>query len=302
MTDRRYLLGMDIGGSHVTCARVDAVSFEMLAERVVRREFDTHGSAESVLSVFAEVIHASAGQDWAGVAGIGFAFPGPFDYPNGICRIPPELKKFEQCYGLNVREALHARLDFKGPIGFLNDAACFAIGEFFAGGARGSARTLVITLGTGFGTTFLAGGHPVTAGDTVPERDGMLWHVPFAGGMADDTFSTRGLVHAWQEASGEKAQGVKEIAQRALQGDLRAVGVFQTFGSRMAEFLAPWLTRFGADTVVLGGNIAKDWSLFVPSLESGVRGLVPHPVRIKPSELGEKAQMLGAAAAVLQGD
>ncbi|MCL1920764.1 MAG: ROK family protein [Kiritimatiellaeota bacterium] len=294
MNSKKYLMGIDVGGSHVTAAMIDAETFEMLPGSEARRHIDSCGEVDAVLSAFVEAIRASAGEQWDNVEGIGVAFPAPFDYPNGICLITPEQNKFTNFYGVNVKQELATRLSFAKPIKFLNDAAAFAIGEYFAGGAKGSARSLVITLGTGFGASFLAEGRPVVTGGLVPEG-GELWDQPFKGGIADDNFSTRGIVKAWKAASGEDASGVKEIAQAALKGDARGIAMFNAFGEELAAFLAPWLTKFGVDRFVIGGNIARDWDLFVPAFEAALPAHGAGGVTVRPSHLGENAQIVGAA-------
>jgi len=300
MNTKRYLVGIDVGGSHVTAALIDAETFEMLPQSEARRHIDTCGEVDAVLSAFTDAVRASAGDLWDNVEGIGLAFPGPFDYPNGICLITPEQNKFTKFYGVNVKQELAERLGFAKPIKFLNDAAAFAIGEYFAGGAKGSARSLVITLGTGFGASFLAEGRPVVTGGLVPEG-GELWDQPFKDGIADDNFSTRGLVKAWKAASGEDAAGVKAIAQLARDGDSRGVAVFSTFGAELAEFVAPWFAKFGVDRFVIGGNIANAWDLFVPAFEEALQAHGVNGVTVKPSQLGENAQIVGAALSLALG-
>ncbi len=290
MINKSYRLGIDVGGSHITCALFDLATCNMLQNRIMRADIHTHGEPDVILAEFAEVIKQVAGEHLSVVSSIGFAFPGPFDYEQGICLIPSALAKYEKLFGVNIKAELTQRLDFHGSMHFMNDAACFAIGEYRMGGARGSQQTLALAIGTGFGSTFLANGKPVTQGAGVP-KDGMLWHVPYKGGIADDTFSSRGLVKAWKDASGETVNGAKEIDDLARAGDQRALAVFEQWGSQMAECLNPWLSAFEVDTIVLGGNIAKAWDWLVPALKRGIG----ETVRVKPAELGESAQMIGAA-------
>jgi len=290
MNKKSYRIGVDVGGSHVSCALLDSVTYAIVEKQVCRKEIHTHGDKEVILNEFAEVIRQASGIHLPSVQAIGFAFPGPFDYQNGICQIPPELAKYEKLFGVNIKTELTTRLAFQGTMLFMNDAACFAIGEHRLGGARNSRKTLALAIGTGFGSTFLADGKPITQGSSVPQ-DGMLWHVPFKGMIADETFSSRGLIKAWQDLSGEIIEGVKELDALARSGDQRACTLFENWGSQMAECLNPWLSLFGVDTIVLGGNIAKAWDLFVPSLQRGIG----ENIRVNPAELGEAAQMLGAA-------
>jgi len=290
MNRKSYRLGVDVGGSHITCALFDSVTCTLIQDQVTRVDNDTHGERDVILNEFAQAIKHVAGEYLTDVSAIGFAFPGPFDYDQGICLIPPALAKYEKLFGVNIKAELTRRLAFQGTMHFMNDAACFAIGEYRMGGARGSQRTLALAIGTGFGSTFLADGRPVTHGDRVP-KDGMLWHVPYKGGIADDTFSSRGLVKAWKDLSEEPINGAKELDALARAGDPRAVALFERWGEEMAECLNPWLSAFGVDTIVLGGNIAKAWDWFVPALKRGIS----KEIRVQPAELGESAQMIGAA-------
>jgi glucokinase len=290
MNSSLYRLGIDVGGSHISCALFNYDTCDLIHDRVLRVEIHTHGESDAILTEFTEVIKRNAGDFLTATATIGFAFPGPFDYEQGICLIPPELTKYEKLFGVNIKAELTRRLGFQGTMHFMNDAACFAIGEYRMGGARGSKRTLALAIGTGFGSTFLADGKPITHGPTVP-KDGMLWHVPYNGGIADDTFSSRGLVRAWKDVTGETIAGAKELEVLVRAGDPRALVVFQNWGRQMAECLTPWLTACDVDTIVLGGNIAKAWDWFVPALKSSIG----KNVRVAPAELGESAQMIGAA-------
>lgn len=287
----KQLIGVDVGGSHITCARVSAETFELVSESMVRRHVDTNALVDDVMGVFVDGIRAAAGGALDSIAGIGLAFPGPFDWENGVCLITAGQGKFANFYQVNVRNELKTRLSFAGKIGFLNDAACFAVGEYAAGAAKGAKRALAITLGTGFGASFILDGKPVTTGATVPVG-GELWDSPYKAGIADDAFSTRGLIAAWKDVSGVRALGAKEIADAAKAGDARAVKLFADFGSRLADFLTPHLKKFGVETLVVGGSIAGSFELFAPALKQGLT------VAVKPSMLGEDAQMVGAATCV----
>jgi glucokinase len=288
---KKELIGVDVGGSHITCARVKAETFELVRESIVRRHVDTNASVDEVMAVFVDGIRAAAGGSLDSIAGIGLAFPGPFDWEKGVCLITAGQGKFRNFYNVNVRSELQTRLGFSGDIGFLNDAACFAVGEYAAGAAKGAKRALAITLGTGFGASFICEGKPVTTGDTVPVG-GELWDSPYKSGIADDAFSTRGLVSTWKAASGESVAGGKEVDTAARKGDARAIQLFVDFGTSLAGFLTPHLEKFGVETLVVGGSIAGSFDLFSPTLKQGLT------CAVKKSILGEDAQMVGAATCV----
>ncbi|MDR0542470.1 MAG: ROK family protein, partial [Dysgonamonadaceae bacterium] len=229
------------------------------------------------------------------VSGIGFSIPGPFDYSRGISKIEG-VQKFNALFGLNVKEIFRPILNEQtGFTAFINDATAFALGEYYAGAAKGSNRCLAITLGTGFGTTFLVDGIPqVKANEEIP-ANGYLYNIPFKKSIADDYFSTRWFLNTWREITGENADGVKEIAQYAQQGNQQAKAVFEEFASNLSDFLNPWLRQFRPDTLVIGGNIARASTLFLQSLISKPENKNITEINIRISELWDHASLAGAA-------
>ena len=250
--------------------------------------------AGDIAAAWAENI--SSAIDKAGgkrIEGVGFAMPGPFDYMRGISRIAG-VSKFSAIFGLDVKHTLLQWLDgYDIPdMRFINDAGAFALGEASAGSGKGVGRLFVATLGTGFGSAFVVGGEVVSEGEGVP-HDGCVYYFPFRGKMADDMFSTRWFTGRYEELTGNKAQGVKEIAD-AVGTVGAASAVFEEYGSNMGEFLAPILIDFGAESIVFGGNIAKAYDHFGPYLRDGLAGRgVDIPVHI--SGMMDRGAIIGAA-------
>ena len=90
--------------------------------------------------------------------------------------------------------------------------------------------------------------------------------LPYRDGIADDYFSTRGLLGRYRNITGKQLNGVKELA--ALAGSEKIVKeLFTDFGEKLGEFLAPWLKGFEAEILVIGGNISHAYSLFGDVLE-----------------------------------
>ena len=297
-----YFMGIDVGGTHITLDLVDDTTFEMLPGSTIRKDLETNASPSAVLEVFESAIaECAAVTGKEAVLGVGLAIPGPFNYREGICKITPAQQKYEQMFGVNFRTTLSSILSRDKPVIFNNDAACFAMGEYFRGGAKGFDKAIIVTLGTGFGASFLNKGHPQTSGKGVTEG-GELWDVPWKEGIADDYFTTRGVVNEWKARTSEELSGAKEIADLAKAGNQTAIKIFNDFGSDLAEFIAPWLKGFDAKAFVIGGNIALNWELFVPALEKGLEERMADPAAVKKCILGEQAPIYGAALALTMGD
>ncbi|MCD6659085.1 MAG: ROK family protein [Lentimicrobium sp.] len=255
-------IGSDIGGTHITCRLFDLHTNSFEGSRTVRKAVDCHAPANEILDKWASSIALAAGEiPLSSLAGIGMAMPGPFDYENGVAWFK-NVGKFEQLFGVNVREELITRLslphDFR--IRFQNDAACFAIGESFTGQVSVHHRLLAITLGTGFGTTFIEDHSPVAGKYGIPD-DGFLYHIAAGSSIADDQFSTRWFLKEYLRLTGNTITGVKELAHQA-EHDTLAAGIFMDFGKALGEFLSPWLRGFDAGGLVIGGNISAAFPLF----------------------------------------
>lgn len=292
---KNIAIGVDIGGSHISCAACNLDEKKYLSETFAESDLNNHGSAEEIIEVWSRTIGQTiiaAGIE--NIAGIGFAMPGPFNYSEGIALFTGENGKYENIHGLHVPKALRKALDLPEnlPVRFINDATAFALGEDWLGKTNGTARSLAITLGTGFGSAFLADSLPVVSGSEVPET-GAVWHLPFESGNADDYFSTRGFLNRFHEKTGNKLQGVKELAQR-VDNDPVAQALFNDFGEKLGIFLHPWMERFGVEALVMGGNISHAFSLFEKPMRTYLSGQ-GSKVKIEVSELKETASIIGSA-------
>lgn len=295
---REIAIGVDIGGSHISCAAVDLSTKQCLDYTFAENDLDNHANSDVIIGIWGETIKKTIelAKD-ENIAGIGFAMPGPFNYENGISLLTGQNGKYENTYGLDVPAELRKYLDLQDSfrIRFINDATAFAIGEDQAGKAKDFDRSLSVTLGTGFGSAFIKNGLPVVDGDEVPKH-GCVWHLPFEDGIADDYFSTRGFINSFQKRSGKKVSGVKEIVDM-VDNDPIAHSLFTDFGEKMGMFLKPWIELFGMEAFVIGGNISRAYSLFGESLNVFLKK-ENLPLQVFVSELRETASFIGSAALI----
>lgn len=213
---------------------------------------------------------------------------------NGISLLNGENHKYESIYGMDIGFALRAylRLSNKVTIRFINDAAAFAAGEAWVGKSKRMRKSVSITLGTGLGSGFINDGIPIFSGENIPP-DGFVYNLPFKNSIADDCFSTRGLVNNYFIHTRNKAKGVKEIAADAKQNML-AMKVFMDFGEELATFLSPYLTQFESEALIVGGSISKSFNLFSSSMQAVFDKSNPNLI-VDKSELNELAPIFGSA-------
>lgn len=287
-----YVVGVDIGGSHIACCAVDPRAGNIIENTIVDKPVNSKAGRSEILDTWSQAIRTVVAQhEDVAPAGIGFAIPGPFDYQTGIASYSGN-QKYECLYGVNVADELAEHLGLAAPLRFINDATAFAVGSAWRGAGRGYERIVAATLGTGLGSAFIADGVPVVSGDTVPEH-GCVWHLPFEDGIADDYISTRWVVEQFTELKGNGMEGVKGVAEQAAHdADVRAI--FENYGRNLGDILGPWIQRFGAQALIFGGNVAGAMDLFGPAL---LRALDSHGsnVAAEVCPLRDKAALLGAA-------
>jgi glucokinase len=278
------VLGVDIGGSHITAGLIDLEKRKLISSSIRHKSVNPHENADAIFNSWCQVIEAVyTGRNIAGKR-IGLAIPGPFDYKNGICLIK-EQDKFKSLYLMNVKNELARRLKMKpANIKFVNDAEAFLKGEIFAT-PSGHDSVLGITLGTGLGSALYLKGEV---------RDADLWNSPFQEGIAEEYLAAGWLINRYFQLTGLKVTGVKEISE-VVTRDPIAKQVFVEFGNNLAQFLHSQVERHSLGMILIGGNISYAFDHFSEGLSDGLAQTNTR-VTIRVSELKENAALIGAAA------
>jgi glucokinase len=279
-----YVLSADIGGSHITAAIVDMKQKKVLSETQMRVQVNSYGTAEQILQIWERTLTWVLRNAEVEINSLALAMPGPFDYENGISYIRG-LDKYESLYGVNVKEYLAARLQIApANIVFRNDAEAFLHGEVVGGLSQNYGHVIGFTLGTGMGSARSLSGQT---------KDLNWGSLSYGKSIADDYFSTRWFLKAYEEISTIKCANVKEMTERA-GADKRISRVFYVFAENFAGFISNAIKKDRPDCIVLGGNIAKAHELFVPLLTDHLAANNT-PCDIKIAQLDDRAALLGAA-------
>jgi predicted NBD/HSP70 family sugar kinase/mannose-6-phosphate isomerase class I len=294
--ESEYCLGMDVGGTHISAAFINKQDCTVLDNKIFNLKINSKDTASVILSEWSNLVESLVREiPERSLIGIGVAIPGPFDYQRGISKISG-LDKFESIFGADIYQIIRRALpDDEIPIVFTNDATGFALGKYHAGAAKDSARSIVVTLGSGFGSTFLVDGTPQTVEKRGVPRDGFLYHCPMGESIADDYFSTRWFLKMWNGQRDEKIKGVDELVSFADKGDKTAIEIFNSFADNLAGFMASWFSSFDPDTFVLGGNISRASAFFLQRFIDNLSALGVGKVKVKCAGLLDEASIIGAA-------
>jgi glucokinase len=268
----RYYLTLDVGGTKI---KGGVLSEDGSLYKNHIHEFDalSQEPKNTILNNFIYILESmvlSIDEENFSVNGIGFAFPGPFDYVEGISLITG-LNKYESIYGFNLKKWIAAMLGESEilrryvkkvvRVVFLHDVEAFAMGESYYGEASCFRRVMYVCIGTGAGSAFTIDHRIITdPSEQVPEH-GWIYNAPFKESIVDDYISARGLIGLGTEHFGKYIEG-KELGTLAESGDGYALKVFSQFGENLLEALKQFLCSFKPECLVLGGQISKSHQYF----------------------------------------
>lgn len=270
MLFKQYYLCLDIGGTEIKVNILNKEKQPFYTENVCyesKARQDQHSILQHFKVIITENLQIMNEND-AELLGIGIAFPGPFDYENGISLIRG-IRKYDAIYQVNLKELMGQwiiALGFKAttPIIFENDASSFAQGEYRYGVAKGKNKGIFITLGTGCGSTFIENHHIVKNKYGLNEA-GMVYDTPFLAGTIDEHLSASGLLDIAQANNVTNPDGY-HLSLAAEKGDMTARRVFNQFGGQIAQGLSPFIQSFTPDILVFGGQISRSLKWMIDSL------------------------------------
>lgn len=289
-SESKYVLGVEVGGSHISTALIDAQG-KMVESSFRNLKVDSGKDKEAILDKWAMAMnHSIARVGQENLKGISFAMPGPFNYLDGVALFKGN-SKYEALCGISIPEELTGRLRIKKDVEmrFLNDATSFAVGAAWQGKAKDTRKALFITLGTGCGSAFIENGLPIVHRADVPS-EGCLWHLPFRDTRVDDYFSSRWFVDTARKKYDLDITGVKSLA-RAGRKHQHVQDIFNEFGANLGEMLKPWVEKFSPEMVLFGGSIAKAFDLFSPKLKEQLNKF---NLSLEFTENSEKEALIGS--------
>ena len=314
VTDRAGAIGIDLGGTNLKLALLDADG------RIVQRAVVPTGGADGHDAVLRRMVSGVATLRAAApdveVAGIGVGVPGEVEMTAGVTGDLPNLpgRWNEVPVGPIMAEATGL------PVGVINDAKAFALAEFRLGAAAGADTALLVTVGTGVGGAVIAHGQILYGAGGMAGEIGHLIMQPdgprctcgnlgcletLASGPAIVAEATRRVVQGFTtsltagEAEGDSRLTAERVAIAADDGDAVAIDVVDRAGRWLGLALAGAIALIAPEAVVIGGGVAPAESRYFAVAEATARshtGVIDiDRVAIRPAALGYDAGVIGAA-------
>ena len=329
---KKLAFGVDIGGINTAFGLVDEKG-ELYGESVIStRAYPAYKDYPRYVADLCEAMQLLV----KGVSfefeliGIGIGAPNA-NYYKGTIETPANLWKFTA--EDEVQDEALRVFDFAGDVGkhfpgvpiyVTNDANAATIGEMVYGNAKGMKDFIMVTLGTGVGSGFVANGQMIYGHDGFA---GEFGHVIVERGGRECGCGRKGCLEAYASAIGIKRTAFElmasmnapsplrsiafddldsaQLSQAAAKGDPIALEAFRLTGQRLGYALADAVTITSPEAIFLFGGLAKAGDLLLDPIkhymEENMLFAFKNKVKVLPSGLQSKnAAILGASALVWQ--
>jgi len=296
--DYKYIVGVDVGGN-----KLISILSDLDGKIVEKAKFSTKSICDE--KAFFELVEKSVlavmKVPVSKVMGIGIGVPGTVSPESGMIFYMP-------AFGLRkVNLKRHVEERFKVPTFISNDVTLNALGEMWAGAAKGCRNVFLMALGTGTGAGLIINNELYEGTSGMAGEIGYMitdWsrekNLSFVFGSLESWFSGYAFEKLLSEFENEPT-----VAQMFDHSDVnpRFKEIVTVACEHLSVVVANVITLLDPDVVVITGGIGYNQydrilSLIMPVLKRTVPGEILERVTFKRGELGEMGVSLGAVCNV----
>ncbi|HEX2092206.1 MAG TPA: ROK family glucokinase [Longimicrobiaceae bacterium] len=318
--DKRWVVGVDLGGTNIVVGLLPVEGGEVLGLRSMPTEsgrgakFVVDRIVSMVERAIEEVLsqHGGTRDD---IAGVGIGSPGPLDRKTGTVINTPNLgwRNFPLRDLISNAVRLPATLD--------NDANCATYGEWWLGAGRGTHTLVGFTLGTGIGGGIVLDGEIYHG---CSDAAGEIGHMSidsngrkckcgnygcleqYASGPAIALRAVEGIEAGAETVLVGMVNGKLEditaatVYEATVQGDPYATEVMKDTAKFLGAGIASIINILNPEMIVIAGGVTRAGDTLFEPLRAEVRRRAFRSAqeccRIVPAELPGTAGVVGAAA------
>ncbi len=310
----KYYLGVDVGGTNISCGVVDE-DYNIVA--VCKRKTESERGYDAIAADIAALVRETAEKAEIGldkIKSVGIGCPGTCNTATGKVEYSNNLR----WNNANLRDDVEKALGKKVYIE--NDANAAAYGEFIAGKAKGAENAVIITIGTGIGAGVIIGGKLYSGsnfagaeiGHTVISVDGYECTCGRKG-CFEAYCSATGLIRMTREAvEANPKSKLRELVENdgrisartafnaAKLNDDTGAEVVERYIKHLACGIANVINVFQPDILCIGGGVCNEGdNLLVPLKKQIAENIYSKNseknTQIEICSLGNDAGIIGAA-------
>lgn len=290
-------IGIDLGGTRIKIGVV--ADGEVIAKTIVPAQ--SANGLKAHLPVLKEAVDKLVME--AGLAspkGIGLAFPGLVD-PRAQ-KILSTNQKYDDALDLDM--AAWVQEAWGVPFLLDNDARMAAVGEWKYGAGRDTENLVVMTIGTGIGTSAILEGKLLRGKHFQAGCLGGHFTVQYHGrrctcgniGCVEAHGSTWSLPLDLAERGTSDIKDFATLFEEAKKGNTLAVSLQQDYLDVWAAGIINLIHAYDPEVVVLGGGVLNSADTIIPYITRRVHQYAWCPwgkVKIRPTQLLSNAGILG---------
>ncbi|MEO0066948.1 MAG: hypothetical protein RJB63_73 [Actinomycetota bacterium] len=305
-----HAIGIDIGGTKIAGALVDAHGQIVLEERVPSPAGDPDAMVDAVVGLIERL---SEGHE---VIGAGVAAAGFIDADQSTIIYAPNISWRNEPF----KAKLEAKLSI--PVIIENDANAAGWAEYRYGAGRGYKHMIMLTIGTGVGGAIIADSHMLRGGFGIAGELGHLRVVPNGracgcgqNGCLESYASGSALLRAAKELaasndpSGKRLREIEaeagqltglEVYKAILENDEGALRILRELGAWLGQAIGSLVAVLDPEVVVIGGGVSAAGDLLLDPIREAylahlpARGYRPE-LKITTAEFVNDAGVVGAA-------
>jgi predicted NBD/HSP70 family sugar kinase len=295
-----YCFAADLGGTKLAAALADAQGHIVAQLSEVTDRRGGAYVAEQIVAC-ADKLAQTVGVETTQTRHVMVGIPGAIDPRTGRVSQIPNIAGLED---VDVLGYLRGR--FGPDVAIENDVNLAMLGEQSLGCASGCHNAAFLALGTGAGLGLLIDGKLFrgtrgAAGEIadLPVARDPTAEVPSTTGAFELEVGSAAIVDRYRCRSGTAAPTVRDIFKLLEEGDEVAATVLDATARSVAIAVVTLQSLLDLELIVFGGSIGMR-----PELIERVRKALPplysRPISIAPSQLGDRAGLMGAVCVAAQ--
>jgi len=198
---------------------------------------------------------------------------------------------------------------FGVPVAVDNDVNMAALGEMWAGSARSEKNFVFVALGAGIGAGIIIDGHLHRGSRWYAGEVGHMnldhrqWAVDFGGrGYLERLAGAAAIARAAERLGMDRSStdGSHALFEAARHGNRQALRLVNEVAVYLGTALANVATVLDPALIVLGGGISHAGDLLLDPIRHVASRIVANCPEIRPTALGDDAQLFGSLYSALQ--
>jgi predicted NBD/HSP70 family sugar kinase len=296
--DPAYCFAADLGGTKLAAAIADAQG-RIVVELTEPTDRRGAGYVAEQIAACAEKLAKAAGIDVTRARHVMVGIPGAIDPRTSRVSLIPNITGLED---FDVLGFLRGR--FGPDVAIENDVNLAMLGEHALGCASGCRNAAFLSLGTGTGLGLLIDdklfrGARGSAGEIADLPIGRDPTSQIPPATFELEVGSHAMVDRYRRQGGTAAATVRDIFGVLEQGDEVAASILDTTARWVAVAVVTMQSLLDLELIVFGGSIGVRPELY-QRVQRALPALFSRPIATAPSQLGDRAGLIGAAWAAGQ--